>query len=196
MEKLLKKYYELLDNGLLMDFLETEVKEVVKNTYTSTLTDWYHHIILSKNGLYITSPLSQGSSTIGCFNGTEILLAKIPSSQELEVNLRWEDILNVGTSIEERFQNAKLMLEQIINKDEVQQLKIKTENNNQKFDILTCLNNYDTYIFVEEIFKNLFPDKWEDIVNDQIKLLWDMNKNDIKTLIAYNIEVYAASLLN
>ena len=179
-----------------MDFLETEVKEVVKNTYTSTLTNWYHHIILSKNGLYITSPLSQGSSTIGCFNGTEILLAKIPSSQELEVNLRWEDILNVGTSIEERFQNAKLMLEQIINKDEVQQLKIKTENNNQKFDILTCLNNYDTYIFVEEIFKNLFPDKWEDIVNDQIKLLWDMNKNDIKTLIAYNIEVYAASLLN
>ena len=92
-KELINKFYELKENGELDNFLETEVKEVVKESYKGSLNGWHHHIILSENGLYVTGALSQGTQTMGCFKGDEILLTKIPASNELEINLMWEDIL-------------------------------------------------------------------------------------------------------
>ena len=190
-KELINKFYKLKENGELNNFLETEVKEVVKESYGSRLNGWHHDIILSEDGLYITSALSQGTQTMGCFKGDEILLAKIPASNELEINLMWDDILNLGESIEERFDNQKLILEEIIFENEVQELKKEVEENNQNFDLQNCINDYSTYLYVEEAFRKLFPEAWQKIIDEQIEYLWfDYDKDYIENLINDTINNY------
>ena len=190
-KELINKFYELKENGGLDKFLETEVKEVVKESYENSLSGWYYHIILSEEGLYITGALSQGTQIEGCFKGDEILLAKIPASNEIEINLIWDDILNLGETVEERFDKQKLILEEIIFKQEVQDLKEEIEESNKNFDLQNCINDYSTYLYVEDAFRKLFPEAWQKIIDEQIEYLWcDYDKDYIENLINGAIDNY------
>lgn len=75
--------------------------------------------------------------------------------------LTWDDILNLGETVEERFNKQKLILEEIIFENKVQELKKEVEGNNQNFDLLNCINDCSTYLYVEEAFRKLFPEAWQ-----------------------------------
>lgn len=193
---LLEKFQEVLNSGKLYDFLENEVKEVVKNTYDSTLQGWYHHIILSNEGeLYITGPLSVGSMSMGCYNGDEILLAKINASREFELELQWEDIEYAWEDTEVKNNNISAILDEIIIENEVEDLREECEEKGEDFTLERCLNWYCTYPHVEIAFKNLFPEKWEEIVNNYIDNMWEYDKEEIERNIENTIEGLKAHVI-
>ena len=157
---------------------------------------WYHHIVMTEKGeLYITGPLSNGSMTIGCYGGNELLLSKVSAYKEIEYQIQWDDIEFAWEDEKEKNNNISNILNEIIFENEVEELKKECEEKGEVFTLEKCINTYYTYPLVEIAIKNLFPEVWDIIVNEYTYNEWDYDKSIIESNIENTIDILKSHLM-
>ena len=151
-----------LDAETIINFVDNEMKEVYKKTYSNPVFGWTYSIILDSNGELWSTLLSPGSRPMEVFKGDSIILGSINSESEIESELVNLDVINNLTE-EEREKFIKEFKTRYLYYDEY---------NEESFNIYDYLN-YEYINNIEECYKDLFPDKWEEIIEDYICNEWE-----------------------
>lgn len=156
-----------LDAETIINFVDNEMKEVYKETYSNPVFGWTYSIILDSNGELWSTLLSPGSRPMEVFKGDSIILGSINSESEIESELVNLDVINNLTEEErekfiEEFKTCYLYYD---------------EYNEESFNIYDYLN-YEYINNIEECYKELFPDKWEELIEDYICNEWEGYSRD------------------
>ena len=116
---------ELLEKALKLEYSDVIqlLKDNIyrlKNRYNNTLSGMYYHIIMDENGeLKMTGLLSEGSQTIGCYEGEEMLLYRLKGSCELDYDELDQVVVNsIDDDIKEKLKND-IIVSYDIDKDEI-----------------------------------------------------------------------------
>ena len=83
-----------LDAETIINFVDNEMKEVYKKTYSNPVFGWTYSIILDSNGELWSTLLSPGSRPMEVFKGDSIILGSINSESEIESELVNLDVIN------------------------------------------------------------------------------------------------------
>ena len=83
-----------LDAKTIINFVDNEMKEVYKKTYSNPVFGWTYSIILDSNGELWSTLLSPGSRPMEVFKGDSIILGSINSESEIESELVNLDVIN------------------------------------------------------------------------------------------------------
>ena len=156
-----------LDAETIINFVDNEMKEVYKKTYSNPVFGWTYSIILDSNGELWSTLLSPGSRPMEVFKGDSIILGSINSESEIESELVNLDVINNLTE-EEREKFIKEFKTRYLYYDEY---------NEESFNIYDYLN-YEYINNIEECYKELFPDKWEELIEDYICNEWEGYSRD------------------
>ena len=140
---------ELLEKALKLEYSDVIqlLKDNIyrlKNRYDTTLSGMYYHIVMDENGeLKMTGLLSEGSQTMGCYEGKEMLLYRLKGSCELDYNELDQVVENsIDDDIKEKLKND-IIVSYDIDKDEINSF-IEV---NRDIYISTFIENYrDEYI--------------------------------------------------
>ena len=162
MKKELLNALKNLDTETIIDFVDSEMKEVYKETYSNPIFGWRYSIILDSNGELWSTLLSQGSRPMSVFEGDSVILGSINSQSEIESELVNLDVINNLTS-EER--------EKFIAEFKTCYLYYD-EYDEENFNICDYLN-YNHINDIEECYRNLFEDKWDELVENYIDNEWE-----------------------
>ena len=151
-----------LDVETIINFVDNEMKEVYKKTYSNPVFGWTYSIILDSNGELWSTLLSPGNRPMEVFKGDSIILGSINSESEIESELVNLDVINNLTEEErekfiEEFKACYLYYD---------------EYDKENFNICDYLN-YNHINDIEECYKDLFPDKWEELIEDYICNEWE-----------------------
>ena len=147
---------ELLEKALKLEYSDVVqlLKDNIyrlKNRYDTTLSGMYYHIIMDENGeLKMTGLLSEGSQTIGCYEGEEMLLYRLKGSCELDYDELDQVVVNsIDDDIKEKLKND-IIVSYDIDKDEINSF---------------IEANKDIYIstFIEK-----YRDEYDNIYNDYV----------------------------
>ena len=116
---------ELLEKALKLEYSDVVqlLKDNIyrlKNRYDTTLSGMYYHIVMDENGeLKMTGLLSEGSQTIGCYEGEEMLLYRLKGSCELDYDELDQVVVNsIEYDIKEKLKND-IIVSYDIDKDEI-----------------------------------------------------------------------------
>ena len=167
MKKELLNALKNLDIDTIIDFVDSEIKEVYKETYSNPIFGWTYSIILDSDGELWSTLLSVGSRPMSVLEGDSIILGSINSENEIEENLITLDVINNLTSEErekfiEEFKTCYLYYD---------------EYDKENFNIYDYLN-YNHINDIEECYRNLFSDKWDKLVEDYIDNEWEYHSRD------------------
>ena len=140
---------ELLEKALKLEYSDVIqlLKDNIyrlKNRYDTTLSGMYYHIIMDENGeLKMTGLLSEGSQTMRCYEGEEMLLYRLKSSCELDYDELDKVVVDsIDNDIKEKLKND-IIVSYDIDKDEINSF-IEA---NKDIYISTFIENYrDEYI--------------------------------------------------
>lgn len=152
----MKNTRELLEKALKIEYSDViqllkDNVDRLKNRYDTTLSGMYYHIIMDENGeLKMTGLLSEGSQTIGCYRGEEMLLYRLKGSCELDYDELDQVVVNsIDNDIKEKLKND-IIVSYDIDKDEIN-------------DFIE--NNREIYIgtFIEK-----YRDEYDNIYNDYV----------------------------
>lgn len=162
MKKELLNALKNLDIDTIIDFVDSEMKEVYKETYNNPIFGWRYSIILDSNGELWSTLLSYGSRPMSVFEGDSVILGFINSESEIESGIVNLDVINNLTSEErekfiEEFKACYLYYD---------------EYDEENFNICNYLN-YHHINDIEECYRNLFEDKWEELIDDYIDNEWE-----------------------
>lgn len=162
MKKELLNALKNLDIDTVINFVDSEIKEVYKETYNNPIFGWEYSIILDSNGELWSALLSHGSRPMSVHEGNSIVLVSINSENEVESELVNLDIINNLTSEErEKF---------------IEEFKMcclcSDEYDEENFNICDYLN-YKYINDIEECYRNLFLDKWEGLIESYIDSEWE-----------------------
>ena len=147
---------ELLEKALKLEYSDVVqlLKDNIyrlKNRYDTTLSGMYYHIVMDENGeLKMTGLLSEGSQTIGCYEGEEMLLYRLKGSCELDYDELDQVVVNsIEYDIKEKLKND-IIVSYDIDKDEINSF---------------IEANKDIYIntFIEK-----YRDEYDNIYNDYV----------------------------
>ena len=83
-----------LDAETIINFVDNEMKEVYKKTYSNPVFGWTYSIILDSDGELWSTLLSPGSRPMEVFKGDSIILGSINSESEIESELVNLDVIN------------------------------------------------------------------------------------------------------
>ena len=83
-----------LDAKTIINFVDNEMKEVYKETYSNPVFGWTYSIILDSNGELWSTLLSPGSRPMEVFKCDSIILGSINSESEIESELVNLDVIN------------------------------------------------------------------------------------------------------
>ena len=116
---------ELLEKALKVEYSDViqllkDNVDRLKNRYNNTLSGMYYHIIMDENGeLKMTGLLSEGSQTMGCYEGKEMLLYRLKGSCELDYDELNRVVVNsIDNDIKEKLKND-IIVSYDIDKDEI-----------------------------------------------------------------------------
>ena len=145
----MKNTRELLEKALKLEYSDVIqlLKDNIyrlKNRYDTTLSGMYYHIVMDENGeLKMTGLLSEGSQTIGCYEGEEMLLYRLKGSCELDYDELDQVVVDsIDNDIKEKLKND-IIVSYDIDKDEINSF-IEA---NKDIYISTFIENYrDEYI--------------------------------------------------
>ena len=163
MKKELLEQLKNLTTDRIGDFLEEEVKEVCINSFLNpSFQGWVHRIILEDDGnLFISGSMSNNTSFISTYEGNSLELANIPAWRELDTELQDFDIENLTE------EEQKELLESYL---------FDKEDTEIHFDYLEKPDNYNISNYspssLEPYFIELFPDKWKEILEDDVEVYW------------------------
>lgn len=159
---------ELLEKALKIEYSDVIqlLKDNIyrlKNRYDTTLSGMYYHIIMDENGeLKMTGLLSEGSQTIGCYRGEEMLLYRLKGSCELDYDELDQVVVDsIDNDIKEKLKND-IIVSYDIDKDEI----------NDFIEV-----NRDIYIgtFIEK-----YRDEYDNIYDDYVyELIYNYDIIDI-----------------
>ena len=145
----MKNTRELLEKALKVEYedviqlLKDNIYRL-KNRYDTILSGMYYHIVMDENGeLKMTGLLSEGSQTIGCYRGEEILLYRLKGSCELDYDELDKVVIDsIDNDIKEKLKDD-IIISYDIDKDEIDSF-IEA---NKDIYINTFIENYrDEYI--------------------------------------------------
>ena len=121
----MKNTRELLEKALKLEYSDViqllkDNIDRLKNRYDTTLSGMYYHIIMDENGeLKMTGLLSEGSQTIGCYRGEEMLLYRLKGSCELDYDELDKVVIDsIDNDIKEKLKND-IIVSYDIDKDEI-----------------------------------------------------------------------------
>ena len=145
----MKNTRELLEKALKLEYSDViqllkDNVDRLKNRYNTTLSGMYYHIIMDENGeLKMTGLLSEGSQTMGCYEGKEMLLYRLKGSCELDYDELDQVVVDsIDNDIKEKLKND-IIVSYDIDKDEINDFI----ENNREIYIGTFIENYrDEYI--------------------------------------------------
>ena len=140
---------ELLEKALKLEYSDViqllkDNVDRLKNRYNTTLSGMYYHIIMDGNGeLKMTGLLSEGSQTMRCYEGKEMLLYRLKGSCELDYDELDKVVVDsIDNDIKEKLKND-IIVSYDIDKDEINSF-IEA---NKDIYISTFIENYrDEYI--------------------------------------------------
>jgi hypothetical protein len=167
MKKELLNALKNLDTQTIIDFVESEMKEVYKETYSNPVFGWTYSIILDADGVLWSTLLSPGGRPMSVHEGDSVILGSINSQSEIESELVNLDVINNLTEEErekfiEEFKTCYLCSDGY------------DEENFSIYDYLNCEYIND----IEECYKDLFPDKWEELIEIYIDNEWEYYLRD------------------
>ena len=174
MKKELLNALKNLDIDTIIDFVDNEMKEVYKETYSNPVFGWEYSIILDSNGELWSTLLSPGSRPMSVFEGDSVILGSINSESEIECRLVNLDVINNLTE-EEREKFIEEFKTCYLCSDEYD------EENFNIYDYLKYEYMNDMYEYIndiEECYKDLFQDKWEELIEDYIDNEWEVYLRD------------------
>lgn len=162
MKKELLNALKNLDIDTIIDFVDNEMKEVYKETYSNPVFGWEYSIILDSDGELWSTLLSPGSRPMAVFEGDSVILGSINSESEIESELVNLDVINNLTNEErekfiDEFKSCYLYYD---------------EYDDENFNICNYLN-YNHINDIEECYRNLFEDKWDELVENYIDNEWE-----------------------
>ncbi len=167
MKKELLNALKNLDIDTVIDFVDSEMKEIYKKTYDNPLSGWRYEITLDADGVLSVGLLSTGSTQMSVYEGEEVVLASIRAENGIEGDLTTSEVIDKLTSEErekfiEEFKTCYLYYDEY------------DEENFNIYDYLNCEYIND----IEECYKNLFSDKWEELIEDYIDNEWEGYSRD------------------
>lgn len=162
MKKELLNALKNLDMETIINFVDDEMKEVYKETYSNPVFGWRYSVILNSDGELWSTLLSPSSRPIEVFEGDSVILGSINSENEIESELVDLDVINNLTN-EEREKFIEEFKTCYLDSDEY---------NEENFNIHDYLN-YNHINDIEECYCDLFPDKWEELIEDYIDNEWE-----------------------
>ena len=153
---------ELLEKALKLEYSDViqllkDNVDRLKNRYNTTLSGMYYHIIMDQNGeLKMTGLLSEGSQTMRCYEGKEMLLYRLKGSCELDYDELDKVVVDsIDNDIKEKLKND-IIVSYDIDKDEInsfieanKDIYISTFIENYRDEYI---NIYDDYVY-ELIYK-------------------------------------------
>ena len=152
----MKNTRELLEKALKLEYsnviqLLKDNIDRLKNRYNNTLSGMYYHIIMDESGeLKMTGLLSEGSQTIGCYRGEEMLLYRLKGSCEIDYDeLDKVVVESIDNDIKEKLKND-IIISYDIDKDDINDFI----EENRDIYISTFIENY--------------RDEYDNIYNDYI----------------------------
>ena len=151
-----------LDTQKIIDFVDSEMKEVYKGTYSNPVFGWTYSTILDSDGELWSTLLSPGDRPMSVHEGNSVILGSINSQSEVKSRLVDLDVINNLTSQER---------EKFIEEFKTCYLD-SNEYNEENFNIHDYLN-YKYINDIEECYCDLFPDKWEELIEDYINNEWE-----------------------
>lgn len=162
MKKKLLNALKNLDMETIIDFVDSEMKEVYKETYSNPVFGWGYSIILDSDGGLWSTLLSPGSRPMSVHEGDSVILGSINSQSEVESELVNLDVINNLTE-EEREKFIEEFKTCYLDSDEYDE---------ENFNICDYLN-YNHINDIEECYCDLFSDKWEELIEGYIDNEWE-----------------------
>lgn len=100
MKKELLNALKNLDTQTIIDFVDSEMKEIYKKTYDNPLSGWRYEITLDADGVLSVGLLSTGSTQMSVYEGEEVVLASIRAENGIEGDLTTSEVIDKLTSEE------------------------------------------------------------------------------------------------
>ena len=100
MKKELLNALKNLDTQTIIDFVDSEMKEIYKKTYDNPLSGWRYEITLDADGVLSVGLLSTGSAQMSVYEGEEVVLASIRAENGIEGDLTTSEVIDKLTSEE------------------------------------------------------------------------------------------------
>lgn len=157
-----------VDINEIADFVENNIKDIYISRHYSPLQGWHYDLLLDENGgLDVAGPFSLGSMCMSTYEGTDIVLTTIPAYFEMD-NFFTIDVIS-----------------NFLNKDEKQELFEKCLKESD-WNIEDSDDGYDLYDLcredmgmVEQVFQDIFEDKYNDLQKMSIEGDWDYYFNSL-----------------
>lgn len=173
----LGKINNIRNNEKISNFLDKEVFPTFKETFDNiNFSGWRYDIETDLKEMWLTGALSQGTQSMESWNGEAFRLANIPMTQELDAN--WFNIDDIDITDKERKKVAEKVSEELEEKIEVDEL------------------NWTISIDIENIFKELYSEKYQKLFDEYIFNEWCYKKDVLTDDIYNNLDIIENSLEN
>ena len=196
--KMLEVLEYFSQSSIVNNFLEKEVKPIFLKTLESTLDGWHYDILIGLDGIKIVGLISSGNMPISVYEGKEFTLAKIPSSKEFKLNIDTDTLNNLSEEEQEKL--TERLAARIFDIEEYEAYENTGYYTNESYEEekvnVHFFNTSYTYIELEEEFRELFPDKWEELKKEYYETEWEYMKEEIEIYIRQNIIDIRLELLN
>lgn len=159
-KEILKKFKEMKEKGQIIEFVDSELKEVfLEAALNGGVYGWNYQVLLSADGLSVAGPLDRSSMTMIEYQGKAIRVANIPAL--IEIDERIVDLNDVAGH------DKKALIDMIISNEE-----LKDEKELYEIDIDGYLQeiNIEKY---NELFKDYVEGMWETYRNFLIYDIYD-----------------------
>lgn len=183
-KNLLKALEKVEDNGKLVEFVNTEVKDqYISNFINSGMYGYGNKVYMDLEGnLSITFPMRNNAITREDYEGVQIGILTIPCFIENDFEITESELMDLN-----QYQTADLYT---VLMDEVNE-----EYKKEYSDIYSFLTPY-SYPTLEEKFKQLFPDRYDFLLNEHAENRFGLAVEDgladqiqyIKTMLRSSLE--------
>lgn len=174
----LEKINNIRNNEKISNFLDKEVYPVYKESYDNiNFSGWRYDIETDLKEIWLTGALSQGSQSMESWNGETFRLANIPMIQEPDAN--WFNIDDIDIIDKERKKVAEKVSEELEEKIEVDEL-----------------SNWTISIDIENIFAELYSEKYKKLFEEYIFNEWCYKKDALTDDIYNSLDGIENSLEN
>lgn len=173
MKKEMLEAIKNLDKNQLYELVDGAVKEKYIDSYlNSSSQGWIHRIVLESDGnLFISGSMSINTSFQSFFSDNSVQLAKISAWNEINGDVVTSDAIEELTEEEKEELWYRLEGEYDFNN-----LQEQAEEEGEEFTLKYICDN--DMCLIENVFSNLFPQKYEELQKDYIEAEWDYYKRD------------------